>query len=74
MKAYINLTYKDFDYKSHVKEYSKKELESLSKSIFNVSVGNVDCFYFQNENTTHYFPKKVLEESIISIVKVKDNE
>ena len=69
MSFSITLNYKEETYTSDVFDDSK--YEQCAKSIQDVATGIIQHLSFTNGVHEYYFPEKVLQESIITITKVK---
>ena len=64
----FNLNYKGVDYTSNYNEYDEEKLSKAENLIEKIVGGDCDYFTFRGGNKQFYFPKKIISESIISIV------
>jgi len=65
----ITINYKNETYTSEL--IDDAELEDVNGLAENISKENVTSFGMQNGDHKYYFPKKVLQKSIITITKIK---
>lgn len=69
MKCHIKLEYRDKEFHSFIEEFSNEQYKALSDLVQNAAEGELTYLTFVGEAGKHYFSEKVLEESIITIVK-----
>lgn len=68
MKVSIQLEYKDKVYTSDVLEIPEEEKNQFNQLIQGLTEETITHFSFKKQNHEHYFGKKVLEESIVTII------
>lgn len=67
-KVQIRLQYREKVYFSDISEINQDDFKELEVLVEKISRGNVDFFSMKNLNYTYHFPKKILNNSIISII------
>jgi len=65
----IKVEYRDKVYNSNLATVSDAKMKEIESIIEKVSKGETNFLSIQNDGEEYYFPEKVIQESIISIVK-----
>jgi hypothetical protein len=69
MKISIKIDYRDKVYQSEFAEYTNEQFEILTKLVAEMPKGNSAFSFNLTEKHHIYFPSKVLEHCIITIIK-----
>jgi hypothetical protein len=67
-KVQINLEYQNKIYSSQEAEMSDDEIKTVKDFMEQISKGKMSYLTFENNGTHFHFPKKIIENSIISLV------
>jgi len=68
MKLSIKIEYKDKVYTSNYAEVSEEEKNELNDLIEKAVDGKASHLTFKKDNQNYFFGKKILEESVVSII------
>lgn len=68
MKVSIRLEYRDKVYNSSIETLTEKELKELKSLVAAVVNNEAEALSFQNNNKVYHFCRKILIESIITII------
>jgi hypothetical protein len=67
-KVQVNVEYQNKVYSSKLEEMSDEEIETSINFLTKISKGEVSYLTFEVNGTHRFFTKKILENSIISLV------
>lgn len=67
-KIAININYKGTCYTSNYHECTKENEEKFLQICNNAASGKSECIYISSDNKVFYFPRKILDKSIICVI------
>jgi len=73
-KVAINIEYNGKNVISDYVNFTDEEIEGLRELIGTIVEGKALYFHIKSGNKEHYFPKKIIENSVISLIFSTEND